>query len=103
VAGVLQWRPHLGRGPLGRVGRVELLAQRRRLLAGEPAELPGRRRAGGITAIPVQLTVDEQGRVREVTDIIKLASVTTTAKSTLTDFDQPVSIQAPPASQVGTS
>ncbi|WP_375480777.1 hypothetical protein [uncultured Jatrophihabitans sp.] len=56
----------------------------------------------GITSIPMQLYVDSQGRPVEVDENITVSGQTVTTKVALSRYNQPVTITAPPASQVST-
>ncbi len=56
----------------------------------------------GLTTLPVELYVDEQGRTRKLTESITVGSTHADTIVTLSKLDAPVSITAPPASQVST-
>lgn len=57
----------------------------------------------GLSSIPVELWVDGQGRPLKVTDTFSIAGQTFATTATLSRFDAPLTITAPPASQVDTS
>ncbi len=69
-----------------------------------PADFPNKAAivGSGVTEIPVELYVDEQGRTRKGVEKVTTAGNTTTITFTLGDFDAPVSITAPPPAQVST-
>ncbi|HEV7205701.1 MAG TPA: hypothetical protein VGN18_13915 [Jatrophihabitans sp.] len=54
----------------------------------------------GLTRIPVELYVDHQGRPVEVDENVTVQGQTVTTKITVTRYNQPVTITAPPADQV---
>ena len=60
--------------------------------------------AGGVTTIPVTVDIDAAGRARRLVEhlTLKLGGQTETVTMTyeLSDFDQPVQVDVPPASQV---
>jgi hypothetical protein len=58
--------------------------------------------AAGITAIPVELYVDSAGRPVQITENLTVAGKKTTTSATISRYNQPVTISAPPASQVST-
>jgi hypothetical protein len=70
-----------------------------------PASLPGKDAlaSSGLTTLPLDLYVDDKGRPVQVTENFKVQDqqVATTVK--VSAYDQPVTITAPPADQVGTS
>ena len=74
-----------------------------------PAKLPksyvGRSalKASGLTSIPLTITLDSAGRPVLVTENLTVAGQKLTTKITLTAYNKPVHITAPPASQVSTS
>jgi hypothetical protein len=69
-----------------------------------PSDYPGKSSLAqaGITSIPVELYVDDQGRPVQVTENLKVQGQSASTKITVSKYNQPVSISAPPASQVGT-
>jgi hypothetical protein len=69
-----------------------------------PATLPGKSSlsAAGITSIPVEVYVDSQGRPVEITENLTIAGKSTTTKASVSRYNVPVTITAPPASQVQT-
>jgi hypothetical protein len=69
-----------------------------------PASVPGAAtlRASGVQSLPVQLWVDDQGRVRRLSESVTFAGQRMTTRVDLSRFDAPVTISAPPADQVAT-
>jgi hypothetical protein len=69
-----------------------------------PAAVPGAAtlRAAGVQSLPVQLWVDDQGRVRRLSESVSFAGQQMTTRVDLSQFDAPVTISAPPADQVAT-
>ncbi len=70
-----------------------------------PASLPGKDAlvSSGVKSLPLDLYIDDKGRPVQVTEDFKVQDqqVSTTVK--VGGYDQPVTIKAPPADQVGTS
>lgn len=68
-----------------------------------PASLPGREQlqASGLAHLPLELYVDGQGRPVQVSESFTVASQKIATKVLVTKYNQPVTITAPPASQVG--
>jgi len=69
-----------------------------------PQSMPGAAvlRAGGVRSLPVQLWVDDQSRVRRISESISFAGQQTSTRLDLSQFDVPVTITAPPADQIAT-
>lgn len=69
-----------------------------------PKTLPGRSElaAGELDTIPMELYIDSQGRPVQVTDRFRIQGEDVSSKATVTGYDRPVTITAPPANQVGT-
>lgn len=69
-----------------------------------PATMPGRDAitGSGITELPLELYLDDQGRTVEVTESLSVSGQLVDTKVTVTDYNKPVSISAPPADQVAT-
>jgi hypothetical protein len=69
-----------------------------------PQNFPGAAalRAAGLQSLPVKLWVDDQDRVRRMTETLSVAGQQTSTRVDLSKFDAPVSISAPPADQVAT-
>lgn len=69
-----------------------------------PSTVPGKSAivAAGIKSIPLDLFVDSEGRPVRVITRIAVAGKTTASTATISRYNQPVSISAPPASQVST-
>jgi hypothetical protein len=59
--------------------------------------------SAGLTTIPVELWVDSKGRPVQVTEKISVSGQEATTKVGISKYNVPVSISAPPASQVSTS
>lgn len=74
-------------------------------LAKLPATYPGKSglSAAGLKSIPVDLFVDDQNRPIQATEKLTVAKRAVSSKVTVTKYNQPVTISAPPASQVSTS
>ena len=68
-----------------------------------PADTPGKSEleSSGLTEIPIDLYVDDQGRPVQINEELTLQGTTVTTKATVSDFNKPVTIKAPPANQVG--
>ena len=56
----------------------------------------------GITSIPVELYIDSQGRPVKVTEDFSVQGQSVSVEVTVSKYDQPVNISAPPADQVAT-
>ena len=56
----------------------------------------------GVTSLPVELYVDGSGRPVQVTENLTASGQSVSTKITLTDYNKPVTITAPPADQVST-
>jgi hypothetical protein len=69
-----------------------------------PNDTPGRSDllSAGLLKLPVELWVDAQGRPVKVTEELTVQNQKVTTLVTLGDFDEPVTITAPPADQVAT-
>ena len=69
-----------------------------------PATLPGKSalNTAGIKSIPVDIYVDDQGRPVQVTENLTVAGKKTSTKAMISRYNKPVTISAPPASQVQT-
>ncbi|HEU5006617.1 MAG TPA: hypothetical protein VFT67_06580 [Jatrophihabitantaceae bacterium] len=74
------------------------------LISRLPQNLPGAAvlRRSGIHSLPVKLWVDDQGRVRRMSETISMAGQQTSTRVDLSKFDVPVTISAPPPDQVAT-
>lgn len=57
--------------------------------------------ASGVNTLPLDLYVDKQGRPVQLTEKLKVQGQDVSTKLTVTRYNQPVSITAPPASQIG--
>jgi hypothetical protein len=70
-----------------------------------PNTLPGRQLllGAGLTSLPVELYVDGEGRPVKVTQDLTVRGQRSSTVITLSKFNEPVSISAPPADQVATS
>lgn len=68
-----------------------------------PGTFPGRSQlqASGLKTLPMELYVDQQGRPIELTQQLSVQGQTVSTTAKITDYNKPVSIKAPPASQVG--
>jgi hypothetical protein len=68
-----------------------------------PASMPGRDvlQSSNIKTIPVELYLDDKNRPIEFTEDFTVQGQQVKSKLTLSDFNQPVTITAPPANQVG--
>jgi hypothetical protein len=73
----------------------------------DPAKLPGPLKSqlatSGLTSLPLELYIDDQGRPVMFTEDVAVAGQHVSTKVTVTDYNKPVTISAPPASEVGTS
>lgn len=69
-----------------------------------PSTYPGKAALAqtGITSLPVQIFLDSSGRPVQVLENLKVAGKAVSTKVTVTKYNQPVTISAPPASQVST-
>ncbi|MBN9618884.1 MAG: hypothetical protein J0H43_04030 [Actinobacteria bacterium] len=69
-----------------------------------PSNLPGLDaiQASGIADLPLDLYVDGQGRMIQMTEQLSTDGQQVSTQVTVTDYNQPVSISAPPADQVST-
>ena len=69
-----------------------------------PNDTPGRADllTAGLVQLPVDLWVDEQGRPVKVSEELTVQGQQITTVVTLSDFDEPVTVTAPPADQVST-
>lgn len=69
-----------------------------------PQDLPGMSalKQVGLTSIPVDLAIDANGRPVRVVEKFTVQGQTVSSTITISDYDQPVSIKAPPANQVST-
>ncbi|MBE7187538.1 hypothetical protein [Jatrophihabitans endophyticus] len=68
--------------------------------AAELSSLPGGLSAGSASSVPVDLYVDGSGRPVQLRGSLELDGTRVTPTVTLSHYDTPVSISAPPASQV---
>jgi hypothetical protein len=70
-----------------------------------PNTMPGRQTllGAGLTSLPVELYVDGEGRPVKVMQDLTLRGQRSATVITLSKFNEPVSISAPPADQVATS
>lgn len=70
-----------------------------------PNGTPGRQDllTAGLLTLPVDLWVDEHGRPVKVSEELTVRGQQISTLVTVSDFDKPVTITAPPADQVGTS
>jgi hypothetical protein len=68
-----------------------------------PDSLPGKSELiqSGINTLPLELYVDPAGRPVEVTEQFTAQGQKVSTKSTVSDYNKPVTITAPPADQVG--
>jgi LppX_LprAFG lipoprotein len=69
-----------------------------------PAELPGKDAltSSGLKTLPLDLFVDEQGRPIRVTEDFTVQGQQVSTNVTVSDYNKPVTVTAPPASQVST-
>jgi hypothetical protein len=58
--------------------------------------------AAGVTRIPIDIWLDEQGRPQKLTERITVQGQVTAFDFRLSRLNEPVTIAAPPASQVST-
>jgi LppX_LprAFG lipoprotein len=70
-----------------------------------PADLPGKDELGssGLSTLPVDLYIDGQGRPVQVSENFTVSGQSISTKVTMSNYNKPVTISAPPADQVGTS
>lgn len=68
-----------------------------------PADTPGKSEleSNGLKEIPIDLYVDSQGRPVQISEELTLQGTSVSTKATVSDFNKPVTITAPPANQVG--
>jgi hypothetical protein len=69
-----------------------------------PADLPGKDAlaSSGLKSLPLDLYIDDQGRPVRVNEDFKVQGQEVSSNVTVTDYNKPVNITAPPASQVST-
>jgi hypothetical protein len=69
-----------------------------------PDSMPGKQAlvAAGVTTLPLELWIDAQGRTVKVSQDLSVQGHEIRTTVLMTKFDAPVSISAPPASQVST-
>ncbi len=65
-----------------------------------PSSVPSSITAGGKTSIPIDMYLDSSGRPRQVTGTFSISGQTVTPTITLSAYNVPVSVTAPPSSQV---
>ncbi len=70
-----------------------------------PADLPGKDSlvASGLTTLPLDLYVDDQGRPIQVSEDFKVQGQQVKSLVNVSDYNKPVTVTAPPASQVSTN
>jgi hypothetical protein len=70
-----------------------------------PADLPGKDSlvASGLTTLPLDLYVDDQGRPIQVSEDFKVQGQQVKSLVSVSDYNKPVTVTAPPASQVSTN
>lgn len=68
-----------------------------------PASLPGKSELtqSGIGTLPIELWVDTTGRPVQLTEAFTVQGQKVATKATVSDYNKPVTITAPPPSQVG--
>jgi hypothetical protein len=68
-----------------------------------PASLPGRSQLtqSGIGTVPIELFVDTAGRPVQLTEVLTVQGQKASTKATVSDYNKPVTITAPPSDQVG--
>jgi len=54
----------------------------------------------GLTTIPIDIWLDSQQRMIQFTEALTISGQATTTKVTISKYNQPVSISAPPADQI---
>jgi hypothetical protein len=69
-----------------------------------PADNPSKAAliTAGLTSVPVEMWIDSHDRLVQVTEDIAVSGVQTSTKITISKYDEPVTITAPPADQVST-
>jgi hypothetical protein len=69
-----------------------------------PADLPGKDAlaASGLTSLPLDLYIDDQGRPIRMTEDLKVQGQEVATNVTVSKYNEPVTVTAPPASQVST-
>jgi hypothetical protein len=69
-----------------------------------PADLPGKDALvkSGLTALPLELYIDDQGRPIRVNEDFKVGGQEVSSNVTVSNYNKPVTITAPPAGQVST-
>lgn len=69
-----------------------------------PADLPGKDAlaSSGLKTLPLDLYIDDQGRPVRVNEDFKVQGQEVSSNVTVTDYNKPVTVTAPPASQVST-
>jgi hypothetical protein len=69
-----------------------------------PADLPGKDAlvSSGLKSLPLELYIDEQGRPIQVTEDFQVQGQSVSTHVTVSKYNQPVTVTAPPASQVST-
>lgn len=69
-----------------------------------PADLPGKDALGssGLKTLPLDLYIDDQGRPIRVNEDFKVQGQEVSSIVTVTNYNKPVTVTAPPASQVST-
>jgi hypothetical protein len=69
-----------------------------------PADLPGKDAlaSSGLKTLPLDLYVDDQGRPVRVNEDFKVQGQEVSSNVTVTNYNNPVNVTAPPASQVST-
>ena len=67
-----------------------------------PADNPGKDALvqAGLSSLPIELYIDSQGRPIKVTEDFSVQGQDVSTEVSVSNYDQPVSIQAPPADQV---
>ena len=58
--------------------------------------------SSGLTTLPIELWVDGQGRLVQLTESLTIKGTATSTKIAVSKYNEPVTIAAPPASEVGT-
>jgi hypothetical protein len=68
-----------------------------------PADTPGKSALvdSGVDEIPLDLYIDSQGRPVRINEELNVQGTKVTTKATVSDFNKPVTITAPPADQIG--
>ena len=80
-----------------RIGKYQIVVDFSRL----PDSFPNKAQieASGIGEVPLTLYVDQLGRSRRAVIVLTVSGQKLTTQFTLSKFNEPVSIEAPPASQ----